>query len=108
MHNEDATEYKRRNALIRQFVWRLIFGVIAIAAILLISFVITETPILTNQMAITQFENRNDWFIAMSMYQEFVPWVKAIRTVLVSVIAGMIAWSGCNLAKNLNSEDPTT
>lgn len=108
MHNEDAREHKRTNILIRQFVWRLIFGVIVIAAILLISFIITETPVLTNQVAMGQMKNSNDWFVVMAMYQKFVPWVKAIRNVLVSVIAGMIAWSGCNLAKNLNNEDLTT
>lgn len=103
MHNEDVVEHKRSSRLINQFVRRLIFGVIAITAILLISFVATETPIITNQMAMTQMENSNDMFVAMAMYQKLVPWMNGIRNILITVIAGTIAWSGHNLAKNLKT-----
>lgn len=103
MINEEITEHERRELLIRQFVIRLIIGVLVIAAILLFSFVITDTPILTNQVAMGQMENSNDWFVVMAMYQKFVPWVKSIRNVLVSVIVGLLAWSGYDLAKSLNT-----
>ena len=103
MIDNELAEYKRRKRLINQFIRRLIFGLITVAVILLISFVITETPILTNQVALGQMENSNDWFVVMAMYQKFVPVVKSIRNILVSVIVVMIALSGYDLAKSLNT-----
>lgn len=103
MIDNELAEYKRRKRLINRFIRRLIFGLIAIAVILTISFIIVDTPILTNQVAMGQMENSNEWFVAMAMYQKFVPVVRSIRKVLVSIIAGMIAWSGYDLAKSLNT-----
>lgn len=103
MIDNELAEYKRRKRLINRFIRRLIFGLITVGVILLISFVITETPILTNQVAMGQMENSNEWFVAMAMYQKFVPVVISIRNVLVSIIVGLLAWSGYDLAKSLNT-----
>lgn len=97
------TEHARRERCIKRFVRRMIFGGVAIAAILLISFVIVDTPILTNQVAMGQMENSNEWFVAMTMYQKFIPIVESIRNALVSIIVGLLAWSGYDLAKSLNT-----
>lgn len=104
-HNEcsASSEYDRRRLLINRFVWRLIFGVVTIVVIMAVAYIITDTPIITNQMAMSQFENSNDWFVAMTVYQKFANAVETIRTVLTSIIVGLLIWSGIDLSKSLNT-----
>lgn len=103
INDKESSGHARRERCIRLFIRRMIFCIIAIAVVLTISFIIVDTPILTNQVAMGQMENSNDWFVAMAMYQKFVPIVEAARNILVSIIVGLLAWSGYDLAKSLNT-----
>ena len=65
---------------------------LAMIAILIVvfAFIITETPILTNEIAMGQLENSNDWFVAMTLHQKLVNGVSVARNVLITCITVFI------------------
>lgn len=82
---------------------RLFIMIVVVAAV----FMITQTPIITNNIAMGQMENSNDWFVAMTVYQRFANVVDIFGIVSAVVTLGFIGWDGYKLAKTLKSK-PTT
>lgn len=103
MANELDPEFKREGALIRRFLIKIVVKVIAIAVILFLSYLITETPIFTNQIAMHQLENSNDWFVAMHMYQKFANVFGRVSGIVIAFIIGFMGYDGYSLAKSLNT-----
>lgn len=96
--------YRRDIRAVSGFFGKLFTKLIVLAAIATVVFVITQTPVLTNKIAMGQLENSNDWFVAMTMYQRFANVVGWIGN-LVGI--GILGWIGCDayiLAKTLKSE----
>ncbi len=108
MINDGDPELKRERVLVRQFITKTMVKVIIIAVIAFLVYLITETPVLTNQIAMGQMENSNDWFVAMSMYQKIANALDRVSGIIISFIVGWIGYDGYTLAKNLKTEDPTT
>lgn len=65
---------------------------LAMIAILIaaFAFIITETPILTNEIAMGQLENSNDWFVAMTLRQKLVNCVGTARNVIITCIVAFV------------------
>ena len=96
-------ECKRKRRLIKSFLFDTAWLAIVALTIIVAAWVVTDTPILTNQMALSQMENSNEWFVAMVAYQKFADATNRIRDVLVSVIVGVVGWNGIDLAKTLKT-----
>ena len=103
MINDGNLEFKREGALVRQFIIKTVVKAFIIAVVAFLAYIITDTPILTNQVAMGQMENSNDWFVAMHMYQKFADVAGSIRNVLCSILIGTICYDGYSLAKNLKT-----
>lgn len=99
-HTCDAVAIRR---FILKTVIRLFIMVVVIAAV----FMITQTPVITNNIAMGQMENSNDWFVVMTMYQRFANIADIIGIVSTVVTLGFIGWDGYKLAKTLKSESAT-
>ena len=97
-------KYRRDTRAVREFIGKTVIRSIIMVIILAIVFVITQTPILTNNISMHQMENSNDWFVAMIMYQKFANVAGIFGKVSVAVTLGFIGWDGYKLAKILNSE----
>lgn len=98
MINDGEPEFKR-------FIIKTVVKVTIIAVIALIAYLITETPILTNQVAMGQMENSNEWFVTMQMYQKAADIAASVRNVLCSILIGTICYDGYSLAKNLKTTE---
>lgn len=105
MFNDVDPEFKREKVLVRQFVTKVVFKVIIIALIALLVYFIAETPVFTNQVAMGQMENSNDWFVAMQTYQKVANVATSVRNVVVSILIGTIFYDGYSLAKNLKTTE---
>lgn len=100
-------KHRRYTMAVREFIGKTVVGMIVMIFILTMVFMITQTPIFTNDIAMNQMENSNDWFVAMTMYQRFAYAAGTIGIVSVIVILGVICWEGYKLAKILKSESTT-
>lgn len=103
--NEVDPEFKRDGMLIRRFMGKTAIKMFTIATIAFIAYLITETPILTNQVAMGQMENSNDWFVAMQIYQDFANVAGRVSRILITIIVGWIGYDGYSLAKNLKTNE---
>lgn len=92
---------------IRGFVLKTIVRLIIMTVIVAVVFMVTQTPVITNNIAMGQMENSNDWFVAMTVYQRFANAADIFSIVSVVVTLGFIGWDGYKLARTLKSE-PTT
>ena len=78
---------------------------LAMIAILIVvfAFIITETPILTNEIAMGQLENSNDWFVAMTLHQKLVNGVSVARNVLITCITVFIIVDTTIFVRKINN-----
>lgn len=74
----------------RMYLTRTIALVVIAILIAAFAFIVAETPILTNQIAMGQLENSNDWFVLMTMYQKIANGVSTARNVLIAAIATFV------------------
>lgn len=101
-------EKHRRDAMaVHEFICKTIVRLVITVVVLVVVFIITQTPVLTNDIAMGQTENSNDWFVAMTMYQKFVNVAELFGKVSIAVTLGFIGWDGYKLAKTLKSESTT-
>lgn len=103
MVNGVDPEFKREGSPIIRFLIKAVVKTFVIAAILFLSYLITETPIFTNQIAMHQLENSNDWFVAMHMYQKFANAAGRVSGIVIAFIIGSIGYDGYSLAKSLKT-----
>lgn len=92
---------------VRGFIGKTIVRLFAMLVVLIMVFMITHTPVITNNIAMHQMENSNDWFVAMTVYQRFANIADIFGMVCVVVTLGFICWDGYKLAKTLKSESTT-
>lgn len=101
-------EKHRRDAMaVREFICKTIVRLVITVVVLVLVFMITQTPVFTNDIAMGQMENSNDWFVAMTMYQKFANVAELFGKVNIAVTLGFIGWDGYKLAKTLKSESTT-
>lgn len=98
-------KYRRDTRAVREFNAKTAMRLIVMAAILVVVYMITQTPIITNSIAMNQMENSNDWFVAMTVYQKFANAAGLFGKVLVAVTFGFIGWDGYKLAKTLDKPE---
>lgn len=96
-------KYRRDTLAVREFIVKTAIRSIIMVAILILVWIITQTPIVTNNISIHQMENSNDWFVAMIMYQKFANAAGIFGNVYVIVTLGFIGWDGYKLAKLIKS-----
>ena len=99
--------HRRDILVVREFIGKTVMRLFVMIAVMAMVFMITQTPVITNNIAMGQMENSNDWFVAMTMYQRFANIADIFGTVCVVVTLGFIGWDGYKLAKTLNSESTT-
>ena len=97
-------KHHRDDREVRKFVGRTAVRLFIMIVVVVTVFLITQTPVFTNDIAMNQMENSNDWFIAMSMYQKFARVAGILGNASIIVTLGLICWDGYKLAKILNSE----
>lgn len=95
--------YRRDTMAVREFCGKTIMRLFIMFVVIIMVFMITQTPVITNNIAMGQMENSNDWFVAMTVYQRFANAAGIFGTVSVVVTLGFIGWDGYKLAKILNS-----
>lgn len=100
-------KYRRDTLSVREFIGKTAIRSIIMVAVLALVWTITQTPILTNNIAMRQMENSNDWFVAMTMYQNFARVAGIFGNVYVIVTLGFVVRDGYKLAKTLKSESNT-
>lgn len=101
-------KHRRDTMAVREFIGKTAMRLFIMIVILITVFMITQTPVITNNVAIGQMENSNDWFVAMAMYQKFANVAGLFGTVNVVVTLGFIGWDVYKLAKTLKSEPTET
>lgn len=99
--------YSRDTLVVREFIGKTIMRLFVMIAVMVMVFMITQTPVFTNDIAMDQMENSNDWFVAMTMYQKFANVAELFGKVNIAVTLGFIGWDGYKLAKTLKSETTT-
>lgn len=99
--------YSRDTLVVREFIGKTIMRLFVMIAVMVMVFMITQTPVFTNDIAMGQMENSNDWFVAMTMYQKFANVAELFGKVNIAVTLGFIGWDGYKLAKTLKSETTT-
>ena len=97
-------KYHRDDRAVRGFVMKTLVRLFIMIVVVIMVYMITQTPVLTNSISMKQMDNSNDWFVAMSMYQKFARVAGIFGNVSVIVTLGFIGWDGYKLAKILNSE----
>lgn len=97
-------KYRRDTWAVREFIVKTAVKLIIMIVVLIAVFMITQTPILTNNISMHQMENPNDWFVAMIMYQKFANAAGIFGNVYVIVTLGFIGWDGYKLAKVIKSK----
>lgn len=100
-------KYRLDNLMIREFVTKTMMRVVIMLLIIAPLWILTQTPILTNEIAMHQMENSNEWFVTMTAYQKFAYVAGTFMNVFVVVTLGFIGWDGYKLAKTLTSETNT-
>lgn len=100
-------KHRRDTMAVREFTGKTIMRLIIMIFVLIMVFMITQTPIITNNIAMGQMENSNDWFVAMTVYQRFANAADIFGIISVIVTLGFIGWDGYKLAKTLKSESTT-
>ena len=100
-------KYRRDTLAVREFITKTAMRSIVMVAVLVLVWTITHTPILTNNIAMHQMENSNDWFVAMTMYQNFARVAGIFGNVYVIVTLVFVSRDGYKLAKTLKSESTT-
>ena len=89
---------------VRKFVGKTAIRLFAMIVVVIMVFLITQTPVFANDIVMNQMENSNDWFVAMSMYQKFARVAGILGNASIIVTLGLTCWDGYKLAKILNSE----
>lgn len=95
-------KHHRDNWAVREFCGKTFVRLFTMIVAIVMVFIITQTPVIVNNIAMSQLENSNDWFVAMSMYQKFANVAGAFGNIYVIVTLGFIGWDGYKLAKILN------
>lgn len=98
-------EYRHDNLAVREFIGKTIMRLFSMLVVIIMIFIITQTPVITNDIAMGQMENSNDWFVAMTAYQKFANVAGLFGKVCVAVTLGFIGWDGYKLAKILNKTE---
>lgn len=98
-------KYRRDSMAVREFCGKTIMRLFIMIVVIVIVFMITQTPTITNNIAMNQMENSNDWFVAMTAYQRFANAAGIFGNVSVIVTLGFIGWDGYKLAKTLNEPE---
>lgn len=98
---------RRDTMVVREFIGKTIMRLFVMIVVIVAVFMITQTPVIANNIAMGQMENSNDWFVAMTMYQRFANVASIFGKVCVAVTLGFIGWDGYKLAKTLKSEHTT-
>ena len=97
-------KYRRDSRAVSEFVGKMLVKLIILAAIAVMVFVIVQTPVLTNEISMSQMENSNDWFVAMTMYQKFANAAGWFGNLVVIGMLGWIVRDAYILAKTLNAK----
>lgn len=100
-------KHHRDTMAVREFIGKTIMRLFVMITVMAMVFLITQTPIITNNIAMHQMENSNDWFVAMTMYQRFANIADILGTVCAVVTLGFIGWDGYKLANTLKTESTT-
>lgn len=76
-----------KSELIKRFVKKTIWKVIVFTFLIIVFTSITQamSPVITNEIALTQMQNSNEMFVLMDTYSKFRPVVNLI-------FAGVIVW----------------
>ena len=75
--------------------------VIFLIVITIIATAIVQSPVITNDLAMTQMQNSDDLYIAVSVYEKFIPVANFILTMARLLIAFSI---GNDIYKLVNKE----
>lgn len=100
-------KHHRDTMAVREFIGKTIMRLFVMIVVVVMVFMITQTPVIANDIAMNQMENSNDWFVAMTVYQRFANVAGIFGNVSVIVTLGFIGWDGYKLAKTLKSESTT-
>lgn len=96
-------KHRRDTMAVREFIGKTVMRTFIMIVVVVMVFMITQTPVFTNDIAMGQMENSNDWFVAMTMYQKFANVAELFGKVNIAVTLGFIGWDGYKLAKTLKS-----
>lgn len=96
--------YRNDKRAIQEFAFKTTTKILVIMLIACLVFLIAETPVLTNDIAMGQMAHSDEAFIAMSAFQKFRGTVNLVQIILDVCILVSIGWDGYKLAKTLTSE----
>lgn len=105
--DESYKNHIKQDRLLRGFTIRLIVWATLLVVIFVFVAFITKSPIIDNSLALKQFENSNEWFVTMAMYQEFTDNANAIRNALFAIILGVITFDGLSTIRKISAIDST-
>lgn len=105
--DESYKDHIRQDRLMRGFTIRLIAWATLLVVIFVFVAFITKTPIIDNSLALKQFENSDEWFVAMTMHQELTDNAIAIRNALSAIILGVVTFDGLSTIRKISAIDST-
>ncbi len=89
----------------KKFIIRTGIKIAIIAIVSTIVITLLQTPVLTNQIALTQMENSDGLFIAMELYYKIAPIVRTIYYCIVVFIFASVAYDSYKFIKLKNKEN---
>lgn len=94
----------------KRFIIKTTIKLAIIAIVSTIILTLLQTPVLTNQIALTQMENSDGFFVTMELYYKIAPIVRTVYYCIVTVLFASVAYDSYKFIKskikeNLNHEE---
>ena len=96
-----------KNELIKRFTKKTVMRIIIFAFVMFVLSAIAQSvsPIVTNEMALTQMDNANEIFIMMNVYNKFMPVVNIAYSLVTLWFTYTIARDICKFVKTINTNN---
>lgn len=96
-----------KSELIKQFVKKMIKKVMIFAILMIIATAIGQSisPIMTNNLALTQMQNYNEMYVLMNTYSKVRPIVNLVYVFIVGYFIGTIARDIHKFIKTIETEN---
>lgn len=96
-----------KSELIKQFTKKMIKKIVIFIVFLVVISAIGQSvsPIVTNEMALTQMQNSNEMYMLMNTYNKIRPIINLVYVFIVSYFIGNISRDIYKFVKTVSEED---
>ena len=95
-----------KNELIKRFIKKTAVKIVIFAIVMILASAIFQSmsPVVTNEMAMTQMENSNEMFVMMESYNKIKPMFNTAYSLIILLFVYSIIRDSYKFIRNINND----